>query len=287
VRALGPLYKARWSEKGEPLTKSSYVRIEEAAARLLSMDQGELESLFDRHPGEALEILTKLVKWLSMSQVSSPAAAALASLRPSELPSVTSLLGLAALKEAADLWENHKTNGSEDFWQKQLSQRAFVLSQLFAHPVVVVQEQAYLGGKSIDNTGGSYLDFLVASSLTNSIALVEIKSPTTDLLRRTAYRGGAFAVSAELSGAVAQVLKYRRTFTSGFAELAQSSSRRLIQGSPRCIVIAGSAETLATNEQTESFESFRGQLSDVAIVTFDELFARVKTSVELLSLHAG
>jgi hypothetical protein len=126
------------------------------------------------------------------------------------------------------------------------------------------------------------LDFLAASSMTDAVALIEIKTPGTSLLGSD-YRTGAYPVSTEISGAIAQVLKYRRTLVAEFDRLSQLAGRKLILGSPRCIVVAGNIqEEFQNSEQRESFEAFRGQLSNVQLVSFDELFSRVRTSAELL-----
>jgi hypothetical protein len=284
LEELGPLYRAGWEERGVSIAaRKSYVKLEDAAARFLRLGQADLEALLDAHPEESLQVLTKLVQWLSAGSMTTEAASALATMDPTRLPSVTALLGLSALKAAVDLWDANQGNSSEKFWQRELSRHSFVLSQLFAHPVVVIQERAYLGGKAIDDTGGSYLDFLAASSMTNAVALIEIKTPGTALLGSD-YRTGAYPVSSEISGAIAQVLKYRRTLVAEFDRLSQAG-RKLILGSPRCIIVAGHIEEeFRSSEQRESFEAFRGQLSDVQLISFDELFSKLRTSARLLEM---
>ena len=186
------------------------------------------------------------------------------------------------MKAALAEWEANSTKDDEDFWQKAFAKHSFVLSQLFAHPVVVIQEKAYLGGKALDNTGGSYLDFLAASTATEAIALIEIKTPETPLLGAE-YRTGAYAASSHLSGALAQALKYRRTFATEFARLGKTREHNLVLGGAPCLIIVGNAgRQLDTPEKKESFEAFRCQLSDVRIVTFDELFTKLKVSAQLL-----
>ena len=184
--------------------------MEAGLARFLKLGQGELEAFLDSHPEDAAAVLGKLVAWLT--SVSAEASKALAALDPGRLPAVTALLGLAALKNALAEWEAHASNPSESFWQKTLSKHSFVLSHLFAHPVVVIRERAYLGGKALDDKGGSYLDFLTAASRTNGVALVEIKTPLTDLLGPE-YRGGAYPAVAGVDrggGAGAEIPPYVR-----------------------------------------------------------------------------
>jgi hypothetical protein len=285
MTTLVPLYRARWQEKGPLLGTRTYVRMESGLAHFLKLGQTDLQAFLDSHPEDAAAVLGKLVSWLT--SVSSEASGALAALDPTRLPAVTALLGLSALKSALAEWEANAANSSEAFWQTTLAKHAFVLSHLFAHPVVVIQERAYLGGKALDDRGGSYLDFLTAAHATDGVALVEIKTPATDLLGAE-YRGGAYPFSPDLSGAVAQVLKYRHTFSTEFSRLCRGKGKDLVLGGCPCVVLAGHAEReLDTPEKRESFEAQRAQLSSVRIVTYDELFTKLNVTTRLLEGAAG
>lgn len=280
LETLGPLYKARWTEKGLPSGRRTYVRMEASLAQFLALPQPELEAFLNAHPADASAVLGKLAQWLSAP---TGAASALAALEPSRLPPVTALIGLSALTSALREWEASADNESEAFWQDTLARHAFVLSHLFAHPVVVIQERAYLGGKALDDKGGSYLDFLTAANATNGVALVEIKTPGTALLGPQ-YRGGAYPLSPELSGAVAQVLKYRHTFSTEFSRLSRlRTGDALILGGCPCVVLVGNASReLNTPDKRESFEALRDQLSSVRVVTYDELFTKLRVTTRLL-----
>ena len=284
VQALGPLYRSTWRDGVVPGTHE-LVRMETSAARFLELGHDALQQVLDAHPRDAVQVLTKLLRWVASAPTNDDAIAALADVEPGELPSVSALVGLTALKAASREWSDNRDNAHEPFWQRCLARHSFVLSQLFAHPLVVIQERAYLGGKALDDTGGSYLDFLLASQATEAVALIEIKTPMTRLLAKE-YRGGAFPPSEELSGAVAQVLKYRRTFAKDFDRLARESKRDIVLGSVPCVVVIGDAkrELDGNTDLTESFEEFRAQLRDVRIVTYDELFAKVQVMADLLEV---
>ncbi|MEO8451888.1 MAG: Shedu immune nuclease family protein [Gemmatimonadota bacterium] len=282
VEALGPLYRARWKEDGVPSGKSTYVKVQAGIARLLQLNEAELETLLSAHPAEAVGILGKLLRWLTRPDATSDLVKGLATLDPDRLPKIGALLGLTTLRAAVSLWDQNASNPSEAFWQQSLSQYSAVLGQLFAHPVVLIREKAYLSGKAIDDTGGSYVDILAAASSTEAVALLEIKTPATPLLGKE-YRGNAFAVSAEVSGAIAQVLKHRHTLSTHFDALKGYQDRSLTLGGAPCIVGIGDAKReLTTPERRESFEAFRSQLSTVRLVTYDELFERVRVSTKLL-----
>lgn len=92
--------------------------------------------------------------------------------------------------------------------------------------------KAYVGGKSVLNTGGNIVDFLVKNYLTNNAALVEIKTPGTRLLGRL-YRSGVYNPSDELSGSLMQVLNYRSSLQRDFYPLERglpSAWSRLTHG---------------------------------------------------------
>ena len=159
---------------------------------------------------------------------------------------------------------------------------AYVLSQAFAYPIILIGSKAYVGGKQVSNTGGNIVDFLAVTESTNAAVLIEIKTPGTRLLGQE-YRSGIYPLSADLSGAVAQVLKYRQSFISNFHSIMQESSRRMTIGEPRCLVIAGNtSRELREHAKRENFELQRERLQSVTIITYDELFSRLGSLVTLL-----
>ncbi len=282
VEALGPLHRSQWDAHGIRPGRQTYVKLEASLARFVGLGREALETFLDSHPQDALNVLSKLLQWVAGSADAGRTVTALSRIDADRLPSLSALLGVSALRSALLEWDSNRADTREAFWQDCLSRHAFVLSHTFAHPLVVIGERAYLGGKALDDSGGSYLDFLMASPATEAVALIEIKTPKTPLLG-SAYRGGAFPPSTDLSGAIAQVMKYRRTFAADIATLARQSGRNLVFGGAPCVVILGDAESeLTTADQRESFEEFRSQLRDIRIVTFDELFSRVRVSADLL-----
>lgn len=185
------------------------------------------------------------------------------------------------LRKAHKAWLSNKANKSESFWQKKLSENAFALSQVFSYPVVIMLEQVYVGGKKMENTEGKIADFLIRSTLTQNVALVEIKTPATRLLGK-AYRAG-FSISSELSGAITQALAQRDAFMKEFYMHRGKSEVPFEAFDPQCFVIAGSWEDELTKpEQRQSFQLFRSNLRNVEVITYDELFKKVEILVNLL-----
>lgn len=275
-----PLYHLHRAQ-GVPKGSKTFVEVDRSVAQLISKGGDDLTSFLKSNSAESTKTLLSLVNWLATSPERKEAAERLASMAPEKMPALTALLGLAALKGALAHWKKNTNEASEEFWQTTLSDRAYVLSQLFAYPVVVIGTKAYVGGKLVDRSGGKEADFLLAAESTDAVILVEIKTPQTKLLG-SEYRGSVFPLSRELSSAIAQVLRYRQNFTRNFDSLGAENPRRLTLGEPRCIVIGGMSSELSTQVMRENFELQRERIRSVTVLTFDELFLRIERLVSLL-----
>jgi hypothetical protein len=206
----------------------------------------------------------------------------LKTLEAGDIQKLNTAIGLSALKNVLEIWQSNQENSNEEFWQQVLAQNAFVFAQVFAFPVVVIKDKAYVGGKSISNAGGNIVDFLCANNLTMNTALVEIKTPKTKLLG-SQYRGDIFNVSEELSGSVVQVSNYKNILTKSYHSLVDQVDDKFEVFNPLCVVIIGNINReLRSKRQQKSFELFRMGLKDIIIVTFDELFAKIQILITIL-----
>jgi hypothetical protein len=188
---------------------------------------------------------------------------------------------VARLERTLEIWADNRDNSDEDFWHEQLAENAYVLSQVFSFPVIILREQAYLGGKSVDNTGGNLVDFLLKNNLSQNTALIEIKTPKTKLLGMR-YRQ-AYSISGDLSGAIVQVSSYKDSLLKNYiALIAQQSDLEFCAFNPRCLVIAGTLDNEITDRtKGEAFELFRSGLRDVQVITYDELFGKIEILLNL------
>ncbi len=130
-------------------------------------------------------------------------------------------------------------NGDEDYWQGLLTENAWALSQVYAHPLVIIREQAYVGGKGIDNCGGSVVDYLFRNTLTYNALLIEIKTPQTRLLTLKEYRNGVYGPSQELGGATQQLLHATQTLRDDFTSLTRDRPGDFNIFSPRALLVIG------------------------------------------------
>jgi Shedu protein SduA, N-terminal/Shedu protein SduA, C-terminal len=267
--------------EGVPKGFKTYVELDRNVADFVSRGEKDLAGLLEAYSEDAATVLLQLVRWLATSPGRREAAARLAAMAPEQMPSLTALLALAALKDALAYWKQNHLNDSEEFWQQSLAERAYVLSQLFAYPVVLIGSKAYVGGKQINKKGGKEVDFLFAIESTNSLILLEIKTPQTKLLGAE-YREGVFPLSRDLAAAVAQVLRYRQSLMRRFDSISAETPGRMTLGEPRCVVIAGNSKELTDHAKRENFELQRERVRGVTIITFDELFERLLRLVTLL-----
>lgn len=68
----------------------------------------------------------------------------------------------------------------EKHWQEFLRNNSWVFSSIFAQPVILHKREAYVGGKSIDNSNGKLNDFLIKNSLSDNVSFLEcIYQPRT------------------------------------------------------------------------------------------------------------
>ncbi len=164
---------------------------------------------------------------------------------------------------------------TEPKWQEFLKANPFILSLAFAYPVFLVQDQAYVGGATIRGAGEKIADFLLAQRYTGNLALIEIKRPSTPLLKPLPYRADLHAPTTEVSGSISQVLDQKYRLQNSFTQKAYESGLTNVHPySIQCIVIVGAAPT--SKDERKSLELFRNSTKDVAIVTFDELLEKLK-----------
>jgi hypothetical protein len=280
---LADLYKLYQSE-GIPLGETSYVRASGAMAALAELSDADLTVFLDANETLGTELITRLLRWAASAHDAPRLVSVLELLGPEALGDLDTAVSLRAIAEALSLWNENRENGSEEFWQKLLSERSFLLEQLFAWPCTIITEKAYVGGKTVQNIGGNLADFLLENDLTSSAALVEIKTPISPLTGKD-YRAGIPNITGGLAGSVVQVLTYKASLIESYRTLRAQADTWEIHDPP-CVVIIGDTRSLAGQEQRRTFELFRRQLVGVKVVTFDELFGRLEKLVEVLAARS-
>lgn len=181
------------------------------------------------------------------------------------------------------IWDGHRQDSDEQFWQLTFNENSYVLSQVFAVPMLFLKEKAYVGGMTLERSDSRFVDYLYSTWSSREAILIEIKAPTTRLLGRQ-YRGN-LPPSKDLGGSVVQVLNYRMELVRNLVGLTDKTDLKLNAFTPRCAVIIGNAGAELKDERARrSFELFRTSLKDVEVITYDELFRKVEILAELFRL---
>ncbi|TBG89358.1 DUF4263 domain-containing protein [Rhizobium leguminosarum] len=169
----------------------------------------------------------------------------------------------------------------EATWQKFLGENPFILKMAFGFPVMMMGDQVSSGGWKFSGKGGKVSDFAVKAAKSGNLALIEIKTPDTQLLEKTPYRGEVFSPTREVAGGVNQLLDQRYHLQKSLLELKDNTGvwdveSYAIQG----LVIAGRIPS--SKPELKSFELFRNALKSVLVLTYDELLLKLEHLLEVL-----
>ncbi|MED4225633.1 Shedu immune nuclease family protein [Neobacillus cucumis] len=199
--------------------------------------------------------------------------------------------GLEGFLYVLEKWEKRteEESKSEPHWQKLFEDFPWIISTCLSIPAMHFNNKAYVGGKAIDDKGGKVPDFIYHSPIISNLAIIEIKKPSSQLVSNVCYRiPDVFGISMELSGALNQLLAYRESLQSEFLVIKTNTSRLLGKDinllNPKCILIVGSIDefkengeiSIENNLKLECFERFRNELRSIEIITFDELFEKIR-----------
>lgn len=169
---------------------------------------------------------------------------------------------------------------TESAWQNFFDENKWIFGYALRYQILnITQSQPNYGGADITGKGGERGDYLThTEGDAKFTCLVEIKRPDTPLMQLKAYRNGAYGVSDDLAGAIAQV-------QANCAEWEISGSRTdqnrdtlkdIYTVSPKGIIIIGRTSKLIDRNIRNSFERYRRSLHNPEIITFDELYERAK-----------
>ncbi len=264
-----------------PYGSATYARVDSSFRQFLSIIQNDPSAARMIGNAENYELVKILLRLITQTDSYESLRRSLSDLQDDNLQNLTLSLNLEKLQRIALLMEDNLQNDSEEFWQTDVfRENQWIISQLFASPCTIFQDKAYMGGKSVDNSGGNLCDFIYRNSLSQNVALIEIKTPCTDIIGNQ-YRG-TFSFSYELSGAINQVLNYKDKLTKAYYALCHNSSEPFEVLTPKCVVIIGKIASL-TSEQIAAFENFRNSLNNVIVITFDELYRKITNLIAVLS----
>ena len=281
-KRLTDLYKLH-SESGIPLGDHEFVPVNRQLAEIARMAPGDLQKILAANRAVGSALLMRLLAWATRADNPAALVEHLIELSPASLRTLNIAVNLQSLKAAIVLWRSNQTTADEEFWQRSLTDNSFVLEHVFSWPTTIVRGKAYVGGKSIMNTGGNVIDFLMNNQVTRNAALIEIKTPTTPLIAPREYRHGIYPPSNELTGGIMQVLNYKHSLQQEYHSITHGQVNPFDSFDPRCAIVVGNAgRDLLNEDKRKSFELFRNQFSGVTIITYDELFSRAEQLIRVL-----
>jgi hypothetical protein len=187
-----------------------------------------------------------------------------------------------ALREFEEALRTHPED--ESYWQRFFETNHWLLQGIFASTVYFVGGDIYVGGKGAvgrQGRGGVATDFLFSDDSTKSFAVVEIKTPAAPTVGAR-YRGQAgegdrnetFSMHGDLTGGIVQTRNQIAVAIEDFESvLGRTLGPELNRIHPRGVLIIGKVDALS-GRQLASFNHFRYGLSDLTVVTFDELLKR-------------
>jgi hypothetical protein len=172
----------------------------------------------------------------------------------------------------------------ENWWQAFFEVNVFALQLVFGGPTVFVDAQVPIGAGGNSMKGKKIGDYLFRNAMTNNASLVEIKKPSTKLMKARPYREGVYGVQSEIGEAVSQVLDQALQLVRHEADTkARIGSTKWVSNAPRCVVVAGRLSELDTDDKTKSFDLYREHLAGVRLVTYDEILEQLRSLRDFLA----
>jgi hypothetical protein len=203
---------------------------------------------------------------------------------PEVLPGLRRNVELVSLEQLISNFEAYlKGRHQEKHWQKFFKKNLFALQQVFGMPTTLFRDEVTVGGRDFTGSGDKIVDFMFKNTLTDNIALVEIKRPDMHLLHPKEYRKGVYGPHKDLNDAITQALDQCFHLQSELPTLKNNARQYDLESyNIRCIVIAGRTPS-DDNDKKKSLELFRNNLRSVTIVTYDEILESLKTLHHFLS----
>ncbi|MBT1635435.1 Shedu immune nuclease family protein [Clavibacter michiganensis] len=154
-----------------------------------------------------------------------------------------------------------------------------------------------VAGHSVADTGKRVDALLTTSGIIKSLVFAELKLHNDDLLDTSSYRPGTWAPSKALAGGISQSLvtsqRARDDLGSWLRERDEEgyeTGTQVYSGAPRSFLVIGTLDSLIKDGQMQtdkvrSFELYRRNMHMPDIVTYDEVLARAKWTVESNQLN--
>ncbi|HAS6186006.1 TPA: DUF4263 domain-containing protein [Vibrio vulnificus] len=182
---------------------------------------------------------------------------------------------------------------SERAWQQFFERNQWIfglgLNYIFNASLEGEKLEKTVSGASVSGSGKRVDALLRTTGIIQSLSFGEIKTNRTQVLKsvKEPYRADSWAISDEFAGAIAQVQRTVQKSLMNISEqltiLDKDGYRKqdpIYLYKPKAFLVIGSLEEfkndkgLINESKFSSFELFRRSISDIEIITFDELYSR-------------
>jgi hypothetical protein len=189
-------------------------------------------------------------------------------------------------------------SGTERVWQEFFENNQWIfgfgLNYIFNSPLEGKTLEQTIEGYSIKGHGKMADALMETTGLVQSLCFGEIKTHRSPILKnvKSPYRPESWAISDELAGGIAQAhrtvqksLYNIRTALSVYDENGYKQKDQVFQYKPKSFLIIGSLSEFRNEkgdiheDKFSSFELFRRSISDLEIITFDELYERANAMI--------
>ncbi|WP_211717851.1 Shedu immune nuclease family protein [Nocardiopsis sp. MG754419] len=184
----------------------------------------------------------------------------------------------------------------EAVWQQFFESNPWVLGVGLSSHLFTAWDEGKLekavAGSSVARPGKRADALLTTNGIVKSLVLAEIKLHDDPLLDKKEYRSGCWAPSSEIAGGVAQshitADRAREDIGDWLDERDDEgylNGDRVYVGTPRSYLVIGKLASLtregrAHPDKVRSFELYRRNMTHPEIVTYDEVLARARWSLE-------
>jgi hypothetical protein len=218
----------------------------------------------------------------------------------SQLDVFKKLLSDLTFKAQYKIDNNITKLGDESIWQFFFQENSWIfgygLSYIWMTPADEEGKiEQTISGNSFFESGKKVDGLLAANSLIKQFAIVEIKTPSTNILEAYPSRPAVWRATQEFSGGISQVHKYRHVLKNKVSEYidlkdeqGDPTGETIFIVEPKSFLIIGSITEFMLNDKINydklcSFETIRNELRHPEIMTFDELYKRAECIVVNIS----
>ncbi len=191
-----------------------------------------------------------------------------------------------------------KQKGTESVWQNFFELNPWIfgvgLNFVFNAPLNRKKLEQIVSGHSVVGKGKRIDALLKSTGLIQTLCFGEIKTHQTNILKnvKTSYRPESWAIPDELAGGISQL---HRTVQKSLYSIKENlptydkdgfkQNESIYLYKPKSFLIIGTLEEFKNEngniheDKFSSFELFRRSITDIEIITFDELYAKADSIV--------